>query len=71
MVSVQRTLVEAWTIVTEGYVDPTFNGADWMGELGDALTTSAEASTPEEAQKQIGAMLGKLGDPFTRWVPPQ
>ncbi len=67
----QRTLVEAWTICTEAFVDPDFNGVDWVSELSGALNTAAEASTPEEAQRQIVGLLAKLGDPFTRWVSPQ
>ena len=67
----QRTLVEAWTICTEAFVDPHYNGVDWVGELSGALNAAADASTPKEAQREIAGLLGKLGDPFTRWVPPQ
>lgn len=68
---VQRTLVEAWNITTEVFVDPMFNNTDWASELVASLTTAADAKTPEDAQKQIKDLLGKLGDPFTRWVPPR
>ncbi|GAB4819206.1 hypothetical protein N2152v2_006252 [Parachlorella kessleri] len=68
---IQRTLVEAWTICTEAFVDPRYNGVDWVGELSGALHAAADASTPKEAQREISGLLGKLGDPFTRWVPPQ
>ena len=34
-----------------------------------ALTSVAQAPSVEEARTQIPAMLGKLGDPFTRWLP--
>ncbi|EFN55782.1 hypothetical protein CHLNCDRAFT_30937 [Chlorella variabilis] len=66
---IQKTLVEAWSIVTETYVDQSYNGTEWDEELVAALTSVAQAPSVEEARTQIPAMLGKLGDPFTRWLP--
>lgn len=66
---VQKTLAEAWTIVTETYVDSSFNETAWDEELVAALTTASGARTADEARAQIPALLGKLGDPFTRWLP--
>ncbi len=43
--------------------------AEWDDELVAALTSVADASNVEEARSQIPALLGKLGDPFTRWLP--
>ena len=67
----QKTGVEVWTIVTEAFVDESFNGLRWDAELSASLTTAATAPSADEATQQIPQLLGKLGDPFTRWVPPK
>lgn len=67
---VQKTLVEAWMILYETYVDPNFNHLDWHGELRSELESIAHAASLEEASKEVAGMINKLGDPFTRWVPP-
>lgn len=69
--AVQKTLVEAWTIVSEAYVDPSFNNLDWQHELLSELTSISEAPTKEAAAEKISGMVSKLGDPFTRWVSPK
>lgn len=67
---VQKTLVEAWMILYETYVDPNFNHLDWHGELRSELERVAHAASLEDASKEVAGMINKLGDPFTRWVPP-
>lgn len=67
----QRTLVEAWSIVSEAFVDPTFNNHDWPAELSERLNAVASAQNPSEAESQIGNMMAALGDPFTRWMTQQ
>ena len=42
--------------------------AEWDEELVGALTAAADAKNAEEARQQIPQLLGKLGDPFTRWL---
>lgn len=71
VVQVQRTLVEAWTIVTQAFVDPEMNGLDWTRELSAALVQAADDQNSETASKHISEMLEKLGDPFTRWISPR
>ncbi|KAL4451911.1 hypothetical protein ABPG75_007573 [Micractinium tetrahymenae] len=66
---VQKTMAEAWTIVTETFVDSSFNDTAWDEELVAALTQAADAHNADEARTQISSLLGKLGDPFTRWLP--
>ncbi|PSC70752.1 Carboxyl-terminal-processing protease [Micractinium conductrix] len=61
-------MAEAWTIVTQTYVDASFNNTQWDEELVGALTAAADAKNAEEARQQIPQLLGKLGDPFTRWL---
>ena len=71
MFAAQKTLVEAWTIVQEAFVDGGFGGHDWEQELSNSLLSAYNAQTSEKAYTEIGAMLAKLGDPFTRIVPAQ
>ncbi|KAF2307845.1 hypothetical protein GH714_032534 [Hevea brasiliensis] len=61
--TVQRTLVEAWGLIRETFVDPTFNhqanyGGNVSFEFSDAAYT------------KIKGMLSTLGDPFTRIISP-
>lgn len=65
---IQKTLVEAWTIVNEAYVDAGFGGHNWEKELGDALMMAYAATEPSKAYDAVETMLNKLGDPFTRIV---
>lgn len=48
---------------------PLLKSPDWDQELVAALTSVADARSVEEAKGQLPELLGKLGDPFTRWLP--
>ena len=61
--------MEAWSIIEDAYVDAQFGGHTWEDELSNALVATYAAEDGEGAYKQIGSMLAKLGDPFTRIVP--
>ncbi|CAM6094186.1 unnamed protein product [Calypogeia fissa] len=67
----QRTLVEAWGIIRETYVDSSFNNQDWDQILQDSLADTLSLTKSEDAYAKIRAMLGSLGDPFTRIITPQ
>ncbi|KAL3694725.1 hypothetical protein R1sor_008376 [Riccia sorocarpa] len=69
--SVQRTLVEAWGIVRETYVDPSFNHQDWNSKLQDSLATTLSDKSSDAAYAKIKTMLASLGDPFTRIITPK
>lgn len=69
--AVQKTMVEAWQIVTEAYVDDPFSHNAWDESLVAGLTEAAAAGSGQEAQGAIPALLSKLGDPYTRWLPPE
>lgn len=71
MFAAQQTLVEAWTIVGEVFVDARFAGHNWDQELTESLTAAYSAESGENAYREISHMLSKLGDPFTRVVPPR
>ena len=68
--TVQRTMVEAWDAVSSAYVDGRFGGRDWRGDLVAGLNAAAAAPDARAAYGTISAMLDKLGDPYTRIVPP-
>ena len=65
----QQTLVEAWTIVGEVFVDARFAGHNWDQELTESLSAAYSAESGEKAYWEISHMLSKLDDPFTRVVP--
>lgn len=45
--------------------------AEWDKDLVSSLTAVADAKSGEDARKEIPALLSKLDDPFTRWLPPK
>lgn len=65
----QRTMVEAWTIVGESFVDDTFNGKSWADELREHMMAAYNSRDPDAAFKEISSMLAELGDPYTRRIP--
>lgn len=56
--------------MSKAYVDLDFGGHEWEGELSQALVAAYRAPTGDAAYKEIAHMLDKLGDPFTRIMPP-
>eukprot|EP01025_Chloroclados_australasicus_P019737 TRINITY_DN207_c0_g1_i1.p1 TRINITY_DN207_c0_g1~~TRINITY_DN207_c0_g1_i1.p1 ORF type:complete len:551 (-),score=61.69 TRINITY_DN207_c0_g1_i1:469-2043(-) len=67
----QKTLVEAWAIVQDEFVDDNLNNADWKSELINTMTNIIRSPNRKEAFGFIGDMLEKLGDPYTRIVSPE
>ncbi|KAI3412204.1 PDZ domain-containing protein [Psidium guajava] len=61
--TVQRTLVEAWGLIRETFVDPTFNHHDWDSELQQTMVEMFPLRSADAAYNKIGAMLSTLGDP--------
>ncbi len=55
----------------QSFVDPSFNGHDWNGELKEHMLAAFAAPTGDVALGEIGAMIDDLGDPCTRRVPPE
>lgn len=68
---VQRTLVEAWGLIRETFVDPTFNHQDWDMKLQQTMVEMFPLSSADAAYKKISGMLATLGDPFTRIISPK
>ncbi|XP_035545337.1 carboxyl-terminal-processing peptidase 3, chloroplastic-like isoform X2 [Juglans regia] len=66
--TVQRTLVEAWGLIRETFIDPSFNHQDWLHETMVELFPLRSA---DAAYTKISGMLSTLGDPFTRIISPE
>ncbi|KAI6696733.1 hypothetical protein NL676_016852 [Syzygium grande] len=69
--TVQRTLVEAWGLIRETFVDPTFNHQDWDSKLQQTMAEMFPLRSADAAYNKIGTMLSTLGDPFTRIISPK
>lgn len=65
----QQLVVEAWSLVNQSYVDPTFEGIPWRRLRQKAL--EQPISSREGAYEAIDAMLAPIGDPFTRFLRPE
>ncbi|KAH6818801.1 Peptidase S41 family protein [Perilla frutescens var. frutescens] len=69
--TVQRTLVEAWGLIRETFIDPTFNHQDWDMKLQQTMVEMFPLSSEDAAYNKIKGMLSTLGDPFTRIISPK
>lgn len=68
MTAEQRTVAEAWRLVDYSFIDRSFNGQDWF-KLRE-VNVSKKYKNMEEAQSAIAAMIGNLGDKYTRYLSP-
>ncbi|RYR73353.1 hypothetical protein Ahy_A02g007710 isoform A [Arachis hypogaea] len=69
--AVQRTLVEAWGLIRETFVDPTYNHQDWDLKLQQTMVEMFPLNSADAAYTKIRGMLSTLGDPFTRIISPK
>ncbi|PKU61365.1 carboxyl-terminal-processing peptidase 3, chloroplastic [Dendrobium catenatum] len=69
--TVQRTLVEAWGLVRETFIDPTFNHQDWDSKLQQTMVEMFPLKSADAAYSKIRGMLSTLGDPFTKLISPK
>ncbi|KAF3331302.1 carboxyl-terminal-processing peptidase 3 [Carex littledalei] len=69
--TVQRTLVEAWGLIRETFIDPTFNHQDWDSKLEQTMVEMFPLKSADAAYGKISGMLASLGDPFTRIISPK
>lgn len=65
----QKLYNEVWRIVNRSYLDETFNHQNWWFVRQKALKKPLRSR--EETYMAIDQMLKSLGDPFTRFLPPQ
>ncbi|GMH08183.1 hypothetical protein Nepgr_010023 [Nepenthes gracilis] len=69
--TVQRTLIEAWGLIRETFVDPTFNQQDWDLKLQQTMVEMFPLKSADAAYNKVKGMLSSLGDPFTRIISPK
>ncbi|MBF2049145.1 MAG: carboxyl-terminal processing protease CtpC [Leptolyngbya sp. IPPAS B-1204] len=67
--SPKELIDEVWQLIDRNYVDATFNQVDWRAVRQEYLGRAY--SNKEEAYEAIREMLGKLDDPYTRFMDPQ
>lgn len=68
---VQRTLIEAWGLIRETFIDPTFNHQDWDLKLQQTMVEMFPLKSADAAYNKISGMVASLGDPFTRIISPK
>ncbi|HEY9771970.1 MAG TPA: carboxyl-terminal processing protease CtpC [Coleofasciculaceae cyanobacterium] len=66
----KETIDEVWQIINYQYVDTTFNHTDWL-KVRQEYINDASYGNQEDAYKAIREMLGKLEDPYTRFMNPE
>ena len=64
----QKMAAEAWRTVDSTFLDRTFNGQDWF-KLRQNLV-KAKYESMEDAQDSVTNMMSKLGDKYTKYLPP-
>lgn len=64
------TIDEVWQIINYQYVDQTFNHTDWQ-KIRQEYVKNASYEGTEDSYKAIREMLGKLEDPYTRFMNPE
>jgi carboxyl-terminal processing protease len=67
--SPKELIDEVWQLIDRNYVDGTFNQTDWQAVRQEYLGRAY--SNKEQAYEAIREMLGKLDDPYTRFMDPQ
>ncbi len=66
----KETVDEVWQIINHQYVDTSFNHTDWS-KIRQQYVKNATYENKQDAYKAIREMLGKLGDPYTRFMNPE
>jgi len=64
----QKLFNEVWRIVNRAYLDDSFNSQNWW--LVRQGTKKSSLATREQTYEAIDKMLDSLGDPYTRFLPP-
>ena len=66
----KETVDEVWQIINHQYVDTSFNNNDWL-QVRQEFVKDAAYQNKKDAYKAIRNMLGKLEDPYTRFMNPE
>ena len=66
----KQTVDEVWQIINHQYVDESFNNTDWL-KIRQEYVNGGNYASQKDAYKAIREMLGKLEDPYTRFMNPE
>jgi len=66
----KETIDEVWQIINHQYVDTSFNNTNWL-KIRQEYVKDAEYGDKKLAYAAIREMLGKLEDPYTRFMNPE
>ena len=66
----KETVDEVWQIINYQYVDGSFNNNDWL-KVRQEFVKDADYTNQKDAYKAIRKMLGRLEDPYTRFMNPE
>ncbi|MDJ0591404.1 MAG: S41 family peptidase [Pleurocapsa sp. MO_226.B13] len=66
----KETVDEVWQIINHQYVDTSFNNTDWL-KVRQEFVKDASYNSQEDAYEAIRQMLGRLEDPYTRFMNPE
>ena len=66
----KETVDEVWQIINHQYVDTSYNNNDWL-KVRQEFVKDASYENQKDAYKAIRDMLGKLEDPYTRFMNPE
>ena len=67
--SPKELIDEVWQLIDRNFVDATFNHVDWEAVRTEYL--ERDYTNQEEAYVAVREMLGKLEDPYTRFMDPE
>lgn len=67
--SSKAIIEEVWQVINSQYFDPNFNGTNWTAIRSQYLNRTY--ASKEDAYEAIQEMLGKLEDPYTRFLDPK
>lgn len=67
----QQIFQEVWSIIDTNYLYADFGGVDWAATRAEFEQRAVQAASDEEFYQQIDAMVGRLGDDHSRFLPPQ
>lgn len=71
LVTREQIFQEVWSIIDTNYLYADFSGVDWAATRSEFEPRIAEAPSDEAFYQLIDAMVGRLGDDHSRFLPPQ
>lgn len=70
VVARQQIFTEVWTTIDENYLYPDFGGVDWDAVRAEFEPRISEAPNDQAFYELVAAMVNRLGDDHSRFLPP-